>query len=253
MSTHTTPELARSRLSLVKACSEHSIVLLRGGSTDPRLVFVRSDLSAWLEESGARHLDEIEEKLILLAPERLETPAIDDEEFLHEVSHWRSVPGVSAWIGGGPHPWEVLGALACGLRRGSATPELSARKVDLGGRESIVLRSAFDRLEVDSGERRCALEDPSGAARRWAAEMAFEWREAEFEDAISFHADALPSIAPRTPLTARRRPDGSWIFEHPISPAWLCLWRPQDARLAREAFFHDGRAPFVVERSIVCA
>jgi hypothetical protein len=54
----------------------------------------------------------------------------------------------------------------------------------------------------------------------------------------------LPAIAPSTPLTARKRPDGSWIFEHPLAPAWLCMMPA--LRAAREAFFHNGTEPMVL-------
>lgn len=240
----TDTETARRWLAL--ACAGRPASLIRGPESDPWLVFVRADLSAWGDESRARHVDDLGPEELAWARAGFEPSDLGSEDFRAEASHWRLVPGFLDWLGGGAHPHDVLGDLACGWRRGHASPELTARRAVLRGREGLAPAALFDALAVDPRAREAALDDPERTLRAWEAGMDRAWREAEFGEPLAFFGEALPSIPAGATLVARERRDGSWIFEHPEAEGWLCMMRRAPRRV-RQSFFHSGREPVEIE------
>ena len=112
---------------------------------------------------------------------------------------------------------------------------------EISGQVAVVTRARHAMLASDPRLAAEAVADPTRAMRAWSAELDLAWRETEFGEAIFFCQDALPTIPPRAPLVARRRRDGSWLFEHPLAPSWLCMMEADGRRPLREEFFHNGR------------
>lgn len=241
---NTVDQVDRSRAALSKACSLRTISLLHGHACDRLLIFIRQDLSAWGDESLVEHVMNLSEHELAGYPEGLEFLEMQDPEFQAEVSHFRHVPGFLSWIQGGAHPHRIHHQQAYGLRRGHAHLDLTNRRVTLSSQHFIVSRERFDSLMNDPKERSWALSDARSAERVWSQELSLAWRESEFNHAISFFDHSLPTIAPGTTILARPRRDGSWLFEHPDSPTWLCVLPVGHPRPSREALFHDGQPPF---------
>lgn len=238
--------LDEARETLARECAGRSMTIIRGPEDDPGVVYVRGDLSAWGDESAARDawgLGELELGWARLGLERADPLS---EDFQAEARHWREIPGALDWMAGGPHPRDLLGELACGWRRGHASPELSARRVRIAGREALAPREAALALEADPAARELALADPERAIRSWERALSGSWREARFERPVLFWESRLPAIPAGADLTARRRRDGSWIFEHPAAEGWLCL-ALELGRASTESFFHSGLPPIELE------
>ena len=227
---------------LIQAARVQPISLIRGPESDPVLIYVRTDLAVWGDESRARQVNELNAAELAWVGLGIEHPAAESKDFLAEASHWRRVPGFFEWLQGGPHPHDILGTLACGWRRGQATPELNARQVILGGRTALAPADRFEALDQNQQAREAALMDPERTIRSWEFSMSNQWCTAEFEAPILFLNDALPAIAPGATLCARARRDGSWIFEHPDVEGWLCMMRTA-SRPVSQHFFHSGCAP----------
>lgn len=229
------------RGSLVSACKTRAMSLIRGPDADARLIYIRQDLSAWSDESKARHLLDLTDEEIAWAQDGLEHPDPQDEDFVDEARYWRHIHGLTAWLDGGPHPLDLLAHRATGYRRANADPDLSNQRVSINGQMAVVTQARHALLVSDPGLTALAAADPTSAMRAWRSELDMAWREAEFDQAIFFCQDALPPIAARAPLMARRRRDGSWIFEHPLASGWLCMMESDGRRALSEEFFHNGR------------
>ena len=236
-------ESNRLREALAQACSEHPLTLIRGPNHDPRAIYIRKDLSAWGDESRARSLSNLSDEELSFSVEGTEHApggAEDGKDFLAEASHWRHVHGFMAWLDGGSHPLDLAGSRATGWLRGSADPDFTAQRARLAGIDAILPQSRVDALS-DPGVLAAALDDPERHLRLWERDLAHAWHEVEFGEAISFAANELPEVPTFTPMMARLRKDGSWLFEHPLAPAWLCMMDARRPGPTRQAFPHNGK------------
>lgn len=234
------PDSVRAELAL--SCKSRPMTLIRGPDEDPRLIYIRHDLAAWSDESAARHLIDLTDEELSWAQRGLELPDPANPDFLDEARHWRHIHGFFGWLDGGAHPLDLLDRRATGYRRANADPDLSHQRVSIGGQTAVVTEERLALLSSHPELAAQAASDPVRAMRAWSSELELAWREAEFDEPILFCQDALPPIAALTRLMVRRRRDGSWLFEHPLAPSWLCVMGSEGRRALREEFPHNGRA-----------
>lgn len=211
---------------------------------DERLIFIRPDGSVWSESSSATRVDELDAEELALSVDHVESLDLADPETQAEISHWRRVPSFLAWLHeGGPHPSTASTRLAVAFARGAVRTERAFQRIDISGLRWLVSETRFALMRANPALLEGAREDPRSLRLACQTDLLLAWREALFETSIAFSEDALPPIPPRTPILARARRDGSWLFEHPSEPSWICLMGAWNTSV-EELFLHNGLEPY---------